>query len=81
MEPFVAATEERSEIPDPGLVARTVAVAPGVRLFRVSDELAASSLLDWSEPVQLKLEKRDDETYELIARRLPVGEHDNDPAF
>lgn len=41
------------------------------RVFEVSDELAARSLLDWSEPVQLRLEKRDDGTYDLVCRSLP----------
>lgn len=64
---FVAAREERNEIPEPGWT-RALVVAPGVRLFRVTDELAAKALVDWSEPVRLKLSKLDDGTYDLIAR-------------
>ncbi len=56
-EPWKAATE----------IAREDA---STRVFRVSDELAARSLLDWSDPVQLKLEKHEDGTYDLVARNV-----------
>lgn len=65
--PWVAATEEEATVR--GGWTKRITLNPGVRLFRVSDQLAASALLDWSEPVQLKLQKREDETYELVARK------------
>lgn len=42
------------------------------RVFRVSDELAASTLLDWSQPVQPRLEKNDDGVYDLVARNYEI---------
>jgi len=67
----VFATEERNEIPSDH--SRAIHVEPGIRVFRVSDALIAGSLLDWSEPVLLKLDKRDDGTYELRARAVSAG--------
>lgn len=71
-EPFIAASEERNEIPESGFT-RTIIVEPHTRLFRVSDELASRSLLDWSGPVQLKLDRREDGSYDLIARMVAMN--------
>ena len=60
-----------SEIPKkPG--AQLVRIPRGIRVFRVTDSLVAESLMDWSDPVQLRIEKREDGTYDLIARRVDV---------
>jgi hypothetical protein len=49
------------------------------RVFEVSDELAATALTDWSPVVQVRLEKKDDGTYDLVVRRCnPETEETSD---
>ncbi len=42
----------------------------GIRVFRMHDELIARTLFDWSEPLQLRCQKNEDGTYDLICRTV-----------
>jgi hypothetical protein len=79
---FIAARERprrRGDVED------YVLVRPGERFFLVTDELAASALLDWSEPVQLRLERvvrgrENVNAYDLVARRVNAAASDSKEA-
>jgi hypothetical protein len=49
---------------------KIVVVYDGERVFKMSDYLVASSLFDWSPPVQLRIRKAENGTYELVARAV-----------
>ena len=44
--------------------------APDDVLVRVSPEILDELVEDWSPPVQVRVERSDDGTYQMIARRL-----------
>ena len=63
--PEVLAAQDRAFV-----AATEVAKKEHSRIFEITDELATLSLSQWSDPVQLRLQIRDDFTYDLLARRL-----------